>query len=97
MELLFLDDLGLLVEELHLSVLLHCQVALVVHLAAHVTAEDALRDHHTALHFLELPLDAQHAPVSLDAQRRQSLLLAVLLSLASISVKAKEGAYMSRE
>lgn len=73
-------------EELHLSVLLNCEVALVVHLAAHVTAEDALGYHHASLHFLELPLDSQHAPVSLDAQRGQSLLLAVLLSLTNRKV-----------
>lgn len=72
----------------HLSVIGHLSLFVAVHFDA-VDAEAApmppkeARDHDTGPHLrLEVPLDFEHAPVSLDSDRCQSFLLPMLFSFA---------------
>ena len=81
-------DLQFLNDGSHLSVVGHLSLFVAVHFdavdteAAPMPPKEA-RDHNTGPHLrLEVPLDFEHAPVSLDSNRCQSFLLPMLFRFA---------------
>ena len=79
--LLFLNDLSLFVEELHLLLLILGLDFVEEVLASPVSSVYALHEAHGVRNLLVVPLDSQHTPVRLNVDGRLSLLFAVLLGL----------------
>ena len=81
MNLLFLNDFGLLHVELVLALPEHHLFAVVEGKPAAVASEHALDCPACSHLLLETPLDAKHSPVGLNCDCGQSLLLTVFLSV----------------
>lgn len=83
--LLFLDDPCLLSKKFDSSVHFDLVAGLASENPSNIAPPALLDEHCLSFDVVVAPLVPEHAPVRLDAQRCQSLLLSLLLSLTTIS------------
>ena len=81
----FLNDLGLLMVEAHLSSLEYILFVIVDSQTCQMSSENSLNQGNSSSLPLECPLDLKHAPVSLDSDGCPQFILSVFLRLSIVN------------